>query len=233
MAFPVDSKKKQLYLAIIVLLLVVVALLWRSESGAPEPLEQEIPIAQGEVQKILDAGNRDLARANEALSNAQKALENPAKTSTPGNPQAAQPIATPAWQPADSNTVAMPLPDGVVIYEPVSVDMESPGYPQPGEKISFTLPGGKNLSATVTTSNENPNGDYSWRGYLDGEGTDYPVVMTYGTNSVFATITTPEGSYTLESMNGSGWVYKNPAEFELSEPGKNDYLEIPHSHIHE
>ena len=77
---------------------------------------------------------------------------------------------------------------------------------------------------------ENPNGDYSWRGYLDGYGTDYPVVMTYGANSVFATVTTPKGSYTLVSVSGSGWIYKNPSEFELSQPGVEDHMEIPHQH---
>ena len=66
--------------------------------------------------------------------------------------------------------------------------------------------------------------------------------MTYGADAVFASITTPQGSYSLESVNGSGWIYKNPAEVELTQPGKNDYLEVPeeelrkhelHQHDHE
>lgn len=47
----------------------------------------------------------------------------------------------------------------------------------------------------------------------------------------FATITTPKGAYSLEAREGSGWVYKNPAEVELTQPGKNDYLEVPEEEL--
>jgi hypothetical protein len=151
---------------------------------------------------------------------------------SPGQPAAGIPP-RPAWRISHDNPPSIPLPEGIVDYEPVAVDMDSPAFPQPGQQVSLGLPGDESVNATVKTSNENPNGDYSWRGYLDGYGTDYPVVMTYGANSVFATITTPKGSYTLESLNGSGWVYKNPAEFELSDPGKSDYLEPDQPHEHE
>jgi hypothetical protein len=39
-------------------------------------------------------------------------------------------------------------------------------------------------------------------------------------------VTTPEGSYTMESIDGSGWLYKNPAEIELSIAGAPDFLEV-------
>jgi hypothetical protein len=135
-----------------------------------------------------------------------------------------------AWGMADATvaTPTMPLPGGVSVYEPVSVDMDNPAYPQAGQHTSVTMPGGERLQVNIETSTTNPNGDYTWRGHLDGHGDEYPVVMTYGGNSVFATVTTPNGSYTLESVNGSGWIYKNPSEFELSNPGANDFLEIPH-----
>ncbi|PUA26322.1 MAG: hypothetical protein B0W54_23965 [Cellvibrio sp. 79] len=175
----------------------------------------------------------ELINAEKALAEANKALAPQTTDSKPTEAPMAAGESTPAWRIAHKETVSMPVPNGVAIYEPVSVDMDSPAYPSPGEQVSLQLPDGETVKATVKSSNENPNGDYSWRGHLDGYGTDYPVVMTYGATSVFATITTPKGSYTLESINGSGWVYKNPSEFELSDPGKNDYLDIPHEHDHE
>lgn len=119
-----------------------------------------------------------------------------------------------------------PLPDGIVIYEPVSLDMETP-YPLPGEKVTLPLPENIHVQVRVTTSHLNPNGDYSWRGHLDGQGDNYPATMTFGQRAVFATVTTPQGSYALETINGRGWVYKNPAEIELSQPGAEDFMEIP------
>lgn len=172
------------------------------------------------------------ANADTMLTRAQSALADKGQVDVVAPQTAVRRIndMVSAWQTGGESSPAIPVPDGVVVYEPVSVDMDSPAYPTAGEQVSLSLPGGEELVVNVETSHENPNGDYSWRGHLDRLGSDYPVVVTYGANSVFATITTPNGSYTLESVNGSGWIYKNPSEFELSEPGKNDYLEVPHVH---
>ena len=50
--------------------------------------------------------------------------------------------------------------------------------------------------------------------------------MTYGERSIFATITTPDGSYTMESLDGLGWLYKNPAEVELFNTDSKDFVEV-------
>jgi hypothetical protein len=176
-----------------------------------------------------------LAKANSELVSAQRALASAVKAAPD---LAAANINQPAlklpsaWRipEATAATPSMPLPAGVSVYEPVAIDMESPVYPEVGQQIAVTMPGGELLQVNIENSVTNPNGDYTWRGHLDGFGDEYPVVMTYGGNSVFATVTTPKGSYTLESLNGSGWIYKNPSEFELSDPGANDYLEIPLDH---
>ncbi len=222
------SKLKQSYIWVIVPVLFVVA--WFFVSHNDPVVEQPMVLPQEHTQTMLDTGSDKLRKAEEALAQANKAIAG--QTAESGAAET-PPAAVTAWRIANADTAAMPVPNGVSIYEPVSVDMDSPVYPSPGEQVSLPLPGGETVNATVKSSNENPNGDYSWRGYLDGHGTDYPVVMTYGGNSVFATVTTPQGSYTLESINGSGWVYKNPAEFELSDPGKNDYLEVPPTHNHD
>ncbi len=224
--------KRFYWVFIAVALLVVVYQLSSGNGFKPEDRLQE-PQALPPAPDVVSPELR--ANADTVLERAQSALADRTRTVVMAAPAVKSEVseAISAWQTGGDNPTSIPLPNGVVVYEPVSVDMESPAYPMPGEQVSLPLPGGEKLVVNVESSNENPNGDYSWRGHLDGQGTDYPVVMTYGANSVFATVTTPKGSYTLESVNGSGWIYKNPSEFELSEPGKNDYLEIPHVHEHE
>lgn len=229
------GKLKRIYwvLLIVVLLLVIYQIAHEDALVQPDQRLQELqdlPAADAVINPaspVTQNAEKTLQRAQQVLSgkSAQVDAADPAVASTK--------TAAVAWQTGNPDSVTMPLPNGVTIYEPVSVNMDSPVYPLPGEQMTLPMPGGENLVVNVESSNENPNGDYSWRGHLDGQGTDYPVVMTYGGNSVFATVTTPKGSYTLESVNGSGWIYKNPAEVELSQPGKNDYLEVPHLHDHE
>lgn len=239
MAFITASKSKRFYLLTVAVILAVLAYQIAREDALLYPDQR--------LQAVLDAAPLPLAndllmqQAASELARAQKTLDAPTVNAPIANvpTQVASPVsgtvAPDAWTLADSGqaTPSMTLPESVSVYEPVSVDMESPNYPEPGQQLGLTLPGGERLQVNVESSSTNPNGDYSWRGHLDGHGDEYPVVMTYGGNSVFATITTPNGSYTLESVNGSGWVYKNPSEFELSQLGKNDYLEVPHLHDHE
>lgn len=224
---------KRFYWVFVAVALLVVAYQLSSGNGFNSEMRLQEPLALPGAPELVSPEARSAAET--ALASAESVLaKNKQRVAVASQSVKSGVIeAASAWQTGGSNPTSIPLPNGVVVYEPVSVDMESPAYPMPGEQVSLPLPGGEKLVVNVESSNENPNGDYSWRGHLDGQGTDYPVVMTYGANSVFATVTTPKGSYTLESVNGSGWIYKNPSEFELSEPGKNDYLEIPHVHEHE
>lgn len=221
--------KTRLLLLFAIAVLVIGSGYFYSHKG-PSGLEsQALPSASGNPPNTSTLPKANAGVVERTPSGADTPASN--ATDTPNQPDSEVPP-QPAWRISQDNAPSIPLPEGIVDYEPVAVDMESPAYPQPGQRVSLGLPGDEVVNATVKTANENPNGDYSWRGYLDGYGTDYPVIMTYGANSVFATITTPKGSYTLESINGSGWVYKNPAEFELSDPGKGDYLRPHQSHGH-
>lgn len=238
MALPSSANIKRVYLVVSAVLVILLAYQITREDALLQPGQQLEQRLAEQPQLIADpAANALLANANTELTRAQQALNSP--TAKPlsdvelANVDKPVAVASDAWSMADSAdaTSTMPLPASVSVYEPVSVDMENPTYPEAGQQTSVMLPGGERLQVNIETSTTNPNGDYTWRGHLDGYGVDeYPVVMTYGGSSVFATVTTPKGSYTLESVNGSGWIYKNPSEFELSNPGANDYLEIPHDH---
>jgi hypothetical protein len=207
----------------------------------PENHFQALVDGHPELVASFSSGNLSLlAETESALVAAEQALSGKTTAAPKAIPKPEMkhaPVTTNAWNHASTQVAqpSIPLSDAVSVYQQVQVDMEAPVFPSPGEQVSLALPGGKEIMVDVKTSVVSPNGDYTWRGHLHGHGTDYPVVMTYGGASVFATITTPEGSYTMESIDGSGWIYKNPSEFELSHPGVNDYLEIPltHHEMHE
>ncbi|HSC66582.1 MAG TPA: hypothetical protein VLC79_02745 [Cellvibrio sp.] len=229
-----SSNSKRIYLVITALLIALVGyqILQQKALTQPERRLQTMMLDEQPPLSITPSTNPILADVESELTRAQRVLNAPAGEAAPASNSGPTVNGPDAWRMGDAKNPApaMPLPGGVAVYEPVSVDMDSPAYPQPGERVSVTLPGGEQLQVNVETSSNNPNGDYTWRGHLDGHGSEYPVVMTYGGNSVFATVTTPQGSYTLESVNGSGWIYKNPAEVELSHPGANDYIEAPQIH---
>ena len=206
----------------------------------PENLLDEVVEAHPQMAASFASGDLPLlADTNKALAEAEKVLSGGVsatrKTDVQQKP-AHPPVRSNAWRHASTQAASpsIPVAQGISVYQQVDVDMEAPVFPSAGEQVSLALPGNLDVLVNVESGVTNPNGDYTWRGHVQGHGTDYPVVMTYGGASVFATITTPEGSYTMESINGSGWVYKNPSEFELSNAGVNDYLEIPLTHdMHE
>jgi hypothetical protein len=124
----------------------------------------------------------------------------------------------------------IPLSEKISDYAIVQLEQHPAQFPGVGEQIQLPMLNGQSVVANVQSTTTNPNGDFTWSGHLQGYGDDYPVVMTYGEHSIFATITTPEGSYTMESLDGLGWLYKNPAEIQLSNPGVKDFLDVNEAH---
>ena len=133
-----------------------------------------------------------------------------------------------SWKMGDIKTATpkISLNERISAYAIVELEQHPASLPIEGQQIVLPMLNGQQVAVNVQSVITNPNGDYTWSGHLEGYGTDYPVVMTYGENSIFATITTPEGSYTMESIDGLGWLYKNPAEIELSTAGAKDFLEV-------
>jgi hypothetical protein len=151
--------------------------------------------------------------------------QNKSQSTVTDNKKPQQKNTTLAWKLNADSQQQFPLPQGVSIYE--SVELESNDlFPQPGEQLILLLPQADSVTVNIESSETHTNGDYSWRGHLEGYANDYPVVTTYGNSSTFSTITTPQGSYTLEVISGRGWIYKNPSVTELSTPGYDDGLDI-------
>ncbi|SMF36309.1 hypothetical protein SAMN02745866_02324 [Alteromonadaceae bacterium Bs31] len=122
---------------------------------------------------------------------------------------------------------SIPLSEQVKSYEVVKLEGVKNLRPAIGDTVKVPLLDGAEVEVVVSHVEINKNGDYIWSGHVKGFGDSYPVTMTIGKHSAFASITTIDGSYSMESVNELGWLYKNPAEAELSTNRGKDYLEIP------
>lgn len=217
--------------ALIVVAILVVGRLVHKPGGRgdADPLNPTTPALMQARGGIL------MAELDKAVANATAAMSTPPAANSPipvtGKQDAGDSNAV--WQPAatDAGDPKIPLSDRISVYQRVQVNPRPADLPIAGEQVTLPMFNGKKWVAEVQTTTVSPNGDYTWRGHLVDHGDDYPVVMTYGEHSTFATITTPDGAYTLESVDGLGWLYKNPSFPELSAPGTNDFLEVdPSSH---
>jgi len=131
------------------------------------------------------------------------------------------------WKTADKNTKepSVPLAALVKEYQAIELDPEPESYPSIGDQVTLPMLNGKRLVADVEDVTLNQNGDYTWSGHISGAGSDYLVVFTYGAQSTFATISTADGSFSLEAVNGSGWLYKNPSMSDMAATNRSDTLE--------
>lgn len=111
--------------------------------------------------------------------------------------------------------------------EQMTVDVSSAdlGNVKSGDQVNFQLPDGSEAVAHVENTWTENNGDQVWSGHVeDVAGRDYRIVVTQGVSATFATINTSKGSYSLESINGRGVVYKNPEMGDVAPKGSTDYL---------
>ena len=113
------------------------------------------------------------------------------------------------------------------VKEKLTVDMSGVeiGNATSGERMSFILPDGSNVVARVENTWTEANGDKAWSGHVeDAAGPDYRILVMQGSTATFAAINTSKGTYTLESINGRGVVYKNPEMGDVAPHGTTDYL---------
>lgn len=216
------SDKQKIWAIGLLVLVACVIMLWvqvpQSQKGAHLWTAESIPLP--EEAKVLAP---ETAKAPVAVTQAKNPVSEKAPVITPTRELQS------SWQMGDvkSDTPTIRLSEKITEYAIVQLDQNTSQHPDVGQQIQLPMLNGASVVANVEAANLNPNGDYTWSGHLQGYGTDYPVVMTYGEHSIFATITTPQGSYTMESIDGLGWLYKNPAEIELSNPGTKDFIEVP------
>jgi len=99
-----------------------------------------------------------------------------------------------------------------------------------GDKILLPYMGTGEYEATITEKTTHKNGSVSVTGNLDDAGNQYSVVLTEGKNMSFGTVTTPNGSFEIETKNGQGYVYSTDSiDQKWIDYTKSDTLE---SHQH-
>lgn len=215
-------------LVVVACVCMILVQLPQSERGVHLWTGESIPVAQMPIEK--QTTSEKIAEQQTTLSAVVGPTVQSANVPDEKSAPTANEMMTSSWSMGNvkSETPKIRLDEKIVEYAIVQLEQDSDQMPVVGQQVKMPLLNGLSLVANVESTLTNPNGDYTWSGHLEGYGTDYPVVMTYGEHSVFATITTPQGSYTMESKDGLGWLYKNPAEIELSNPGAKDYLDVPH-----
>ena len=218
-------------LTAIVLMSVIAGLVFffvgrSSDAGSTE---RDTTVRTQVNQDLNQVVNPHIANANKALAAAARIASN--STSSMKTEVLAVSQRLSGWELAEVNSAkpSIELNERVSIFQAVKVARPEV-LAVVGDQISFPMFSGSSVVVDVQSVKNYPDGGFGWSGHLQGFGDDYPVVVTYGERSAFATITTPEGSFTMESTDGLGWLYKNPSEFELSTHGSTDVLEIPEVH---
>jgi hypothetical protein len=102
-----------------------------------------------------------------------------------------------------------------------------------GDKIKLPNVGQVAYSAEITKRVEHKNGSVSVTGNLIGDNNaKYSVILTEGKTNSYASITTPEGAFEIETINGVGYIYSvKDIEEKYIDPTKEDVL-IPNHDGH-
>ncbi|MCX7134003.1 hypothetical protein [Aeromonas sp.] len=122
-----------------------------------------------------------------------------------------QQLETP-WQAAEVDA-DFPLAEpgeGAEQPQPIALQGGELGLAQVGDSVTLPLPDGSTLEARVTKVELQRGGERNWQGEIRVDGDSYPVNFTVGKQATFGFIGTPQGSYSVETLGGKGWVYKNP-----------------------
>jgi sugar lactone lactonase YvrE len=86
-----------------------------------------------------------------------------------------------------------------------------------GAGWTLQLPDGVRLQVDDAQAIPHPNGDVSYRGFIAGAGSAYPVLVTEGREASFALWDTPRGRFRLEAWGDTGYLLQldHPALLEL------------------
>jgi hypothetical protein len=148
------------------------------------------------------------------------------------------------FQEKDKDELLKELPNKKLAapFSGVAIDKNAISKLVVGSIIKLPNVGQMEYSATITEKTVHKNGSVSVSGNLTGEdNSNFSVVLTEGKNSSFASITTPEGAFQIETVNGIGYIYSiDEIERNYVDPNKEDVLvpeggnnEHSHNHSHE
>lgn len=99
-----------------------------------------------------------------------------------------------------------------------------------GDVIQLPPVGQVTYEAVISQKVRHKNGSVSVSGNLIGDGNDkHAVILTEGKTTSYASISTPEGAFEIETVNGKGYIYSvKEIENSYVDPHKEDILHPPH-----
>jgi hypothetical protein len=126
-----------------------------------------------------------------------------------------------------------PTKEGITPVIAVEVLKNSVSNLEVGDTISLPYMGSGEYEATITSKKTHKNGSVSVSGNLKDSDNKYSVVLTEGKSMSFGTITTPNGSFEIETKDGKGYVYSTDAiDKKWIDYTKSDTLHSEDAHNH-
>jgi putative lipase involved disintegration of autophagic bodies len=95
---------------------------------------------------------------------------------------------------------------------------------------TLTLPNIEGVDYTIVISSivKNSDNSHSLTGQFKDEGIAYTTTITKSTQSSYITLSTPQGTYEIETENGVGYIYKtSDIRKHLQKPNVNDVIVLP------
>ena len=125
---------------------------------------------------------------------------------------------------------SFPTKEGVSPLIAIEILKGSIGKLKIGDKVSLPYMGAGEYEATITSKTLHKNGSVSISGDIIDSGNRYSMVLTEGKSMSFGTVTTPNGSFEIETKNGQGYVYSTDSiDQKWIDYSKSDTLET-HQH---
>ena len=95
---------------------------------------------------------------------------------------------------------------------------------------TLTLPNIEGVDYTIVISSVVKNSDdsHSLTGHFKDEGISYTTTITKSTQSSYITLSTPQGTYEIETQDGVGYIYRtSDIRKHLQKPNVNDVIVLP------
>ncbi len=120
-----------------------------------------------------------------------------------------------------------PQKDGIEPLSAIEIKKDSISKVKIGDTITLPFVDDAKYRAKISDKIIHKDGSTSITGNLINRDKKYSVVLTQGKNSSFGSLTTPEGTYEIEVLNGKGYVYSvNDIDKKRIDYSKEDVIQV-------
>lgn len=139
------------------------------------------------------------------------------------------------YQEIDKEALLKEMPHKKLVAPILAIEVEENNIAKlsVGDIIKLPLVGQVEYEAIISKKVQHKNGSTSVTGNLVGDQNEkHAVILTEGKSTSYASISTPEGAFEIETINGVGYVYSvKDIENKYIDPSKEDILH-PHEDKH-